>query len=92
MWIVAFTILTELLKKFCKLYLDRDDVLDVLREVIMSPKMKKKGRPRGAKNHSYRLAASKKSKEVLSVSPNPSQSLAHWKRMGSYWNMLHKQG
>ena len=53
----------------------------------MSPKMKKKGRPRGAKNHNYRLAASKKSKEVLSVSPNPSQSLARWKRIGSYWNV-----
>ena len=29
-----------------------------------------------------------KSKEVLSVSPNSSQSLARWKRIGSYWNAL----
>ena len=51
----------------------------------MPPKMKKKGRPRGAETTVMDCCRSK-SKEVLSVSPNPSQSLIRWKRIGSYWN------
>ena len=35
-------------ESFVKLHLDRDDVIDALREVKEPPKMKKKGRPRGA--------------------------------------------
>ena len=47
--------------------------------------MKKKGRPRGAETTVIGLPQAKK-QEVLSVSPNPSQNLARWKRIGSYWN------
>ena len=53
----------------------------------MPPKMKKKGRPREQKPL-LSDCRKQKSKEVLSVSPNPSQSLARWKRIGSYWNVL----
>ena len=49
--------------------------------------MKKKGRPREQKPL-LSDCHKQKSKEVLSVSPNPSQSLARWKRIGSYWNDL----
>ena len=77
----------ELLRKVRKLHLGLDDVLDALREVKMPPKMKKKRRPRGAENTVLGLPRPK-SKEVLLVSPNPSQTLARWKRIGSYWNAL----
>ena len=61
-------------------------LFDALREVKMPPKMKKKGRPREQKPL-LSDCRKQKSKEVLSVSPNPSQSLARWKRIGSYWNV-----
>ena len=50
-------------------------------------KNEKKRRPRGAENPVLGLPRPK-SKEVLLVSPNPSQTLARWKRIGSYWNAL----
>ena len=78
----------ELLRKVqIELYLDREDVLDALREVKMPPKMKKERKTEGNRNHSYRIAAGQKA-EVLSVNPNPSQSLSRWKRIESYWNAL----
>ena len=46
--------------KFYKLYLDQDDVVDALREVKMSPKMKKKGRPREAETTVIGLPQTKK--------------------------------
>ena len=74
-------------EKFCKLYLDRDDILDALREVKIPSKIKKKGRPTEQKQQ-LSDCRKPKSKEVLSVSPNPFQSLACWKKIGSYWNCL----
>ena len=87
MWILDLLYWWNFWEKFCKIYLDKADVLDALREVKMPPKMKKKGRPREQKPL-LSDCRKQKSKEVLSVSPNPSQSLARWKRIGSYWNDL----
>ena len=70
MWIVAFTILMELLRKFCKLYLHRNGTLDALREVKMPPKMKKKGRPRGTETTVIGLPQAKKWRVVISK-PKP---------------------
>ena len=53
-------------EKFSKLYLDRDDVLDALREVKMPPKTKKKGRPRGTETTVIGLAQTKKQRGVAS--------------------------
>ena len=53
-------------KKFCKLYLDQDDVLDALREVKMPPKMKKKGRPSGAETMVIGLPQAKKQRGAIS--------------------------
>ena len=50
----------NLWEKFCKLHLDRDDVHDALREVKMPPKVKKKGRPRGAETTVIGLPQAKK--------------------------------
>ena len=56
----------ELLRKFCKLYLHRNDILDALREVKMPPKMKKKGRPRGTETTVIGLPQAKKRRVVIS--------------------------
>ena len=53
----------------------------------MPPKIKKK-EDRGEQKPQLSDWRRPKSKEVLSVSPKPSQSLARWKKIGSYWNAL----
>ena len=60
----------ELLRKFCKLYLHRNGILDALREVKMPPKMKKKGRPRGTETTVIGLPQAKKRRVVISK-PKP---------------------
>ena len=73
-------------KKFCKLYLDQDDVLDALEKLKWKRWKRKRKEDRGEQKPQLSDNHKQKSKEVLSVSPNPSQSLARWKRIGSYLN------
>ena len=63
-------------ESFVKLHLDRDDVIDALREVKEPPKMKKKGRPRGAETTVIELPQAKKQRGVISKSKPFSKSLS----------------
>ena len=53
-------------EKFCKFYLDQDDLIDVLREVKMPSKIKKKGRSRGAEITVIVLPLAKRQRGVIS--------------------------